>query len=176
MCPVINNCLHSHLVGQNLSDFSGWLAVSNRLVFFFSHRWVQAPGCHHQPLPDPCCSSDAGIPEACGWCCCLREEAWWVSKEGFSLSRPIFKMPYLYTSNVLGFPPRVLVGLSPAPKGLNTSRKIPYAHSKCAFKKCIPISQLTPGLPCSGKQHYRKECPKANPAGRTEVAHLNSGI
>lgn len=86
-------------------------------------------------------------------------------------------MPYLYTSNILGFPPRVLVGLSPAPKGLNTLRKIPYAHSRCAFKKCIPISQLTPGPPCSGKQqHYRKECPKANPAGRTEVAHLNSGI
>lgn len=61
-------------------------------------------------------------------------------------------------------------------KASTLGRKIPYAHSKCAFKKCIPISQLTPGLPCSGKQHYRKECPKANPAGRTEVAHLNSGI
>lgn len=83
---------------------AGWLFQAGWFSFL-SHRWVQAPGRHHQPLPDPRRGSDAGVPETRGWCCCLREEAWWVSKEGFNLSRPVFKMPCLYIqATCWGFP------------------------------------------------------------------------
>lgn len=44
-----------------------------------SHRRVQAPGCHHQPVPDPGCGTDANLPGAGGGGHCLRQEAGRVS-------------------------------------------------------------------------------------------------
>lgn len=59
---------------------ASWSFPTSRLDFP-SNRWVQTPGCHHEPISDPGCCSDACIPETCGWCGCIWEETGGVSQE-----------------------------------------------------------------------------------------------